>query len=224
MGRGFFITGTDTDIGKTWTTLALMSHFRQAGLQVAGMKPVAAGCEWQAGRLVNRDALLMQTHGLPGLAYEQINPYAFAAAVSPHLAAEGVEVRLDTLLATYRSLAAQADVVLVEGAGGWLSPLSLTLDNAGLAKALQLPILLVVGLRLGCINQARLSMQAIQLSGLRCAGWVGVSLEADMPEQQANVTFLQHKLAAPLLAVLPHLAAENFDLLAAQFKSGELLT
>jgi dethiobiotin synthetase len=224
MGQGFFITGTDTNIGKTWTTIALMSHFRQAGLQVAGMKPVAAGCAWQAGRLVNEDALLMQTHGMAGLAYEQINPYAFAAAVSPHLAAEGVEVQLDTLLATYRNLAARADVVLVEGAGGWLSPLSQTLDNAGLAQVLQLPVLLVVGLRLGCINQARLSMQAIQHSGLRCAGWIAVSLEADMPGQQGNVAFLQQQLAAPLLAVLPHLPAENFDLLAAQFKSGELLT
>ena len=223
MGRGFFITGTDTDVGKTWVSVALLRHFRRQGYRVAGMKPVAAGCEWLDGRLVNQDALMLQANAFPEPGYDQVNPYAFEAAVSPHLAAAGVEVRLETILTGYRLLSVKADMVLVEGAGGWLSPLSFGLDNAGLAEALQLPVILVVGLRLGCINQARLSFRAIQQSSLRCAGWIAVTLDPQMQQVQANVDFIKNSLDAPLLAVLPYLAIVDFDLLAAELKSVELL-
>jgi dethiobiotin synthetase len=224
MGRGFFITGTDTDVGKTWVSVALLRYFRHQGYSVAGMKPVAAGCQWRDGRLFNQDALLLQANASPLPVYQQVNPYAFEAAVSPHLAAAGVEVRLETILAAYSELAANADVVLVEGAGGWLSPLAEGLDNAGLAEALQLPVILVVGLRLGCINQARLSFGAIQQSSLRCAGWVAVTLDTGMQQIQGHIDYISQSLDAPLLAVLPYTEVADFDLLAAQFKSVELLT
>ncbi|MDD4914071.1 MAG: dethiobiotin synthase [Methylococcales bacterium] len=221
--RGFFITGTDTNIGKTWATVALMRKFRQLGHTVAGMKPVASGCEWRDGRLMNQDALLIQENAFPALAYEQINPYAFEPAVSPHLACAGAEVSVEAILVAYDSLQAQAETVLVEGAGGWLSPLSLTLDNAGLAGALQIPVLLVVGMRLGCINQARLSYQAIRHSGVACAGWIAAGIDPDMQQAAACVDFLQDHLDMPLLAVLPHSPAADFDLLAAKFKCLEFL-
>jgi dethiobiotin synthetase len=214
MKTGFFITGTDTDVGKTWVTVALMRRFRRQGFTVAGMKPVAAGCEWREGRLKNQDALLIQENSESALEYQQINPYAFESPISPHLACGDVEVRLDVILAAFAELKKQADVVLVEGAGGWLSPLSLTFDNAGLAAAMQLPVILVVGMRLGCINHARLTFQAIRRAGVTCAGWVAVEIVPAMEDFQANVDFLQKRLEAPLLGVLPRLATPNFDFLA----------
>ncbi len=162
MRTGFFITGTDTDVGKTWVTVALMRRFRRQGFAVAGMKPVAAGCDWREGRLKNQDALLIQENSKPALAYEQVNPYAFERPVSPHLACGGVDVRLDLILDVFKGMQKNADRVLVEGAGGWLSPLGMAFDNADLAVALQIPVILVVGIRLGCINHARLTFQAIR--------------------------------------------------------------
>ncbi|MDD1620827.1 MAG: dethiobiotin synthase, partial [Methylococcaceae bacterium] len=141
MKAGFFVTGTDTDVGKTWVTLALMSRFRRQGFTVAGMKPVAAGCDWLDGRLKNQDALLIQENSEPGLEYEQVNPYAFELPVSPHLACGDIEVGMDAILSAFDELKKKTDVVLVEGAGGWLSPLSLIFDNADLAAAMQLPVI-----------------------------------------------------------------------------------
>lgn len=220
---GLFVTGTDTGIGKTWATLALMHACRLAGRRVVGMKPVAAGCEWQDGWR-NADALLLQQHSLPVPEYALVNPYAFEAPVSPHLAAAGRRVDITEIAAARAALLRQAELVLVEGAGGWLSPLDAGIDNAGLALALRLPVVLVVGLRLGCINHARLTYRAIVDSGAVCAGWIANIVDPGMQGLDASLDFLRGRLDAPLLGVLPHEPAADFRRLALALKCPEFLT
>ena len=211
---GFFITGTDTDVGKTWVTVALLRRFSKQGIKAAGFKPVAAGCTWQAGCWVNRDALLIQEHSGIQLNYESINPYAFAAPQSPHIACGDVRVNLETILAAFTHLKLETERVLVEGVGGWLSPLSSELDNADLARILALPVIVVVGMRLGCINHARLTVQAIQEAGLSCAGWVAVEIVPDFVGFQGTLEFLQQRLNVPFLGTLPHIPEGDFEVFA----------
>lgn len=218
MNSGFFVTGTDTDVGKTWASVALMRALQAKGLVVSGMKPVAAGCDWLQGGWKNQDALLLQRNSSLALDYHRINPYAFERPVSPHVACEGNEVNEQVILDAFDYLKANSDCVIVEGAGGWLSPLGSDLDNAQLAKSLRLPVILVVGMRLGCINHARLTVQAIRQTGLDIEGWLAVQLEPDMPEFQANLDFLRYSLNAPSLGVLPNLPSPDFDALAACIK------
>ena len=217
MSSGFFITGTDTDVGKTQVTIALMRKFRRQGKVVVGMKPVAAGCQWRDGRLKNADAELIQQNAGLELAYQQVNPYAFALPVSPHLACGDTCVNLTTILAASRQLQNQADILMVEGAGGWLSPLSRELDNADLARVLGLPVILVVAMRLGCINQARLSCQSIHLAGVVCAGWVAVEIESGRLDLQANLDYLQTRLDMPFLGLMPYQAVADYDALSSCF-------
>lgn len=217
MPAGFFITGTDTDVGKTWVTVALLRRFYRHGIKAAGFKPVAAGCVWQQGRWVNQDALLIQEYSGIELDYEIINPYAFAEPLSPHIACGDVRVNVQTIDVAFTQIKQSADLVLVEGAGGWLSPLSRELDNADLAKLLALPVIVVVGVRLGCINHARLTVQSIREFGLLCAGWVAVEIVPDFVGFRESLEFLKKTLNAPLLGVLPHLPTADFDLLAECF-------
>lgn len=216
MKQGFFITGTDTDVGKTWVTVALMHYFKAQELSVIGMKPVAAGCEWVDGHLKNDDALLLQQHASVTINYQTINPYAFALPVSPHLACLHNEVSLEVITNAFQHLKTQADVILVEGAGGWLAPLSNTLDISDLAIAIKLPIIVVVAIRLGCINHARLTLQAIQQSEVDCAGWIAVCLDPTMQKSDENIQTIQAKTTVPLLGILPFLEQADFDLLAKQ--------
>lgn len=218
MAKGFFITGTDTNAGKTWATLAMMHALQMQGYCVAGYKPVAAGCDWEQGGWKNQDAVLLQTHASVALNYRQINPYAFQQPVSPHIACANTEVDMAVLQQGFLALNEQCDCVLVEGAGGWLSPLSRRFDNADLAQELQLPVVMVVGMRLGCINHARLTYRAIEQSELLCTGWLAVQLEPAMAEFDANVAYLRDCLAAPLLGVLPYQSKPDFATLAAQLK------
>ncbi len=222
MTAGFFVTGTDTDVGKTWATIALMRGLQRQGLQVAGMKPVAAGCVWQDRQLKNADALLMQANASMDLDYIMINPYAFEPAVSPHLACGEVVVELPVLVDRFKQLQQLADLVVVEGAGGWYSPMSAEFDNADLAQALGLSVILVVGLRLGCINHARLTLKAIQQAKLSCLGWVAVEIDPLMQGFQANLAYLQQQLDVPLLAVLPHIQTPDFEFLSQQFNQETL--
>ena len=203
MAQGYFITGTDTNAGKTWVTVALLRNFATLGKRVVGMKPVAAGCDRQSGVLVNSDALQLLQASNVAVSYAQVNPYAYALPVSPHLAGQHRPVELAVLQQRYAELAAIADVVVVEGAGGWYSPLTATIDNAVLAQHLALPVILCVPIRLGCINQARLSVQAIEQSQVACVGWIAVCVEADMLLRQENIDYLQAVLSVPLLGVLP---------------------
>lgn len=220
MTAAYFITGTDTDIGKTWVALALLRYFAAQGFKVAALKPVASGCVWQAGQLVNPDALLLQQHASMPLSYQQVNPYAFALPVSPHLACADTVVEQRLILSALADLQKQADKVVVEGAGGWLSPLSKTFANADLAKAMAIPVIMVVGIRLGCINQARLTLQAIRHTGARCAGWVAVELLPGRMDYQSNVDYLIQCLSVPLLAEMPYLESMDLDYLAGQFVVG----
>lgn len=205
MAKGYFITGTDTGVGKTWCSVALMARLQQQGLKVVGMKPVASGCERIDGELRNEDALLLQVQSSLPLDYRRINPYAFAPAIAPHLAAAQLDERidLDTLLDAYTQLAAEADWVVVEGAGGWHVPLNESDDIAALAQRLALPVVLVVGLRLGCINHALLSAEAIRTSGCALAGWIANHLDTEMALAEENIQAIATRIDAPLLGVMP---------------------
>ncbi len=214
MKKGYFITGTDTDVGKTWATITLMRHFKNQGYSVIGMKPVAAGCEWQEGVLKNEDALLLQENASLEIEYKKINPYAFEMPVSPHLAASKNSVCLKVIKNIFDELKDNADVMLVEGAGGWLAPLSYEYDIADLAKKLHLPVVLVVAIRLGCINHARLTFQAIQADNVACAGWVAMCVDPDMLKQTENISMIKDKVSAPLLGILPYSDLMDFDFLA----------
>ncbi len=216
--QGYFITGTDTDVGKTCATIALMRYFKRQGKTVLGMKPVASGCTLHAGELKNADALLIQENASIALDYQMINPYAYKLPVSPHIAGIHNPVKLAIIVECYNSLKVLADIVIVEGAGGWYAPLNAQDDISDLANALALPVILVVGLRLGCINHAKLSYQAIKLSGLACAGWIPVSVDPDLLNRDENIQAIKTALPVPLLGVLPYQKQLDYDLLADQLK------
>ena len=214
MEQGYFITGTDTNAGKTWATIALMRYFKQQGKSVAGMKPVASGCFMQDGQLKNEDALLIQENASLKIDYDLINPYAYELPVSPHIAGINNPVKLATIVERFNTLKELAEIVLVEGAGGWYAPLNDREDISDLAKALALPVIIVVAIRLGCINHAKLTWQAIQHSGIPCAGWIAVCVDPDMLKPDENIHTIKTALNVPLLGVLPYLASADFDLLA----------
>jgi dethiobiotin synthetase len=206
MAQGYFLTGTDTEIGKTHSAVKLIQRWRAEGKRVAAMKPVASGCEVMAdGRWLNDDVeRLVAASGQTDR--ELMNPYRFLPPVSPHIAARaaGVTISLDTIAEHYRRLAANADIVLVEGAGGWLAPLTDELFMADLARHLGLPVILTVGMRLGCINHALLSAQAIRAAGLPLAGWVANRVAPDMLAYDEVFAAIERHLAAPLLMELPY--------------------
>ncbi|TAN67173.1 MAG: dethiobiotin synthase [Methylobacter sp.] len=218
MAKGYFITGTDTNAGKTWATIALMRHFKNRGKSVAGMKPVAAGCLMQDGQLKNEDALLIQDNASLRIAYDLINPYAYEAPVSPHIAGLKNPVKLDQVVATCELLKSLADIVVVEGAGGWYSPLNEREANSDLATMLALPVIMVVAIRLGCINHARLTYQAIVQSGVSCAGWIAVCTDPDMLSRDENIQTIKAVVDAPLLGLLPYRKVADFDFFSEQLK------
>lgn len=202
-----FVAGTDTNVGKTLVAAALLSKCRERGQTAAGMKPVAAGCELRDGELWNADvAALTAASGLtldPAL----INPYLFAAPIAPHIAAAeaGVNIDLEHIADCYARLCQQAEAVVVEGAGGFLVPLGEGSDGGDLARRLGLPMLLVVGMRLGCINHALLTQEAIAARGLTLAGWVANRVDPGMERFEDNLATLRSRLHAPLLGVIPFL-------------------
>ncbi|MCU7960082.1 MAG: dethiobiotin synthase [gamma proteobacterium symbiont of Bathyaustriella thionipta] len=202
---GFFITGTDTGVGKTELALALTKYFAAHGKHVAAYKPVAAGAEPVEGIWQNEDAQRLRQVANIEQSYAQTNPCCFAPAIAPHIAAResGRSIALQPLIQGYENLAAHSDCQIVEGAGGWLVPLNATQDMSHLAVALQLPVILVIGLRLGCINHALLSVQAIKASGLSLAGFVLNSLQRDMPREKDNICSLKERIDAPCMAVVP---------------------
>jgi dethiobiotin synthetase len=205
-GPGWFIAGTDTSIGKTHVACQLLEQLRARGVAAAGFKPVASGAAPDAtGCLVNADALALQARSARPLEYAVHNPYCFAPAIAPHLAAAqaGVCIERAYLHDCHARLQALHDCVLVEGAGGWLTPISATETLADVAADLGLPVVLVVGLRLGCINHALLTAAAIQARGLRLAGWVGNCLQPEMAALEGNLETLRQRLPAPCRGVLP---------------------
>lgn len=215
-----YVTGTDTGIGKTLTSCALLHALRRHGLRALGMKPVASGCAWQDAQWKNEDALALQAAGTPTAAYADINPFALEHPLAPELAAQdaGIEVTLPPLLAAYARLEAQADAIVVEGVGGWAAPLSHTLMQVDLVRALRLPVVMVVGLRLGCLNHALLTARAIVGDGVHLAGWIGSHVDPEMARVDDNVRMLRERLPAPCWGVLPHMPNGDPAQLAAQLR------
>lgn len=204
--RSLYVTGTDTGVGKTVAATALVYRLRMAGLRAVGMKPVASGCERTPEGLRNEDALALQAASDPSPVYGDVNPYALALATAPQLAAHamGVRVDLERLHGAHRRLVAQADAVVVEGVGGWAAPLDDELDQVDLVRRLDLPVVMVVGLRLGCLNHARLTARAIEADGVRMIGWIGSSADPAFAEREAYIGLLNDALPARCLGVLPH--------------------
>lgn len=215
-----FVTGTDTGVGKTRVAAALCLAFVAAGRRVAGMKPVASGCLATDDGLRNEDALALQAAMNVRAGYAEVNPFAFEPAIAPHIAAAEAcrPIDFQVLDRSYQRLALQSDVTVVEGAGGWLAPLDDTRTFADLAARWQLDVLLVVGLRLGCLNHALLTVESIHRQGLRLAGWVGNSIEEDFPRRAANVETLQLRIAAPCLGVFPYAPQTTTAQVAAQLR------
>lgn len=203
MNPAYFLTGTDTEVGKTFITCALLHRARRDGLRAAGLKPVAAGTD-AAGK--NEDVENIRAANAVVLPEEIINPYCFKAAIAPHIAAaeEGREIDFSRIVSACTRARQTADLLIVEGVGGFRVPLGKDGDSADLAVALALPLILVVGLRLGCINHALLSVEAIAARGLTLAGWVANRIEPAMSRSEENLATLQSLLPAPLLGVVPH--------------------
>lgn len=215
MGQGYFVTGTDTGVGKTTISCALLRAFAAQGKRAIGMKPVVAGSE--NGRWHDVEQLIAASNISAARAH--VNPYAFDPPVSPHIAAQqaGVDIDLAVIQHAYQALSSQADIVIVEGAGGFLVPLNAKQTGADLARALNLPVILVVGMRLGCLNHALLTAQAIGAAGLLFAGWVANCIDPQMQALQENIATLEQRLDGPLLGVVP------FDLEMDVHKSAGLL-
>jgi len=209
MSRGVFISGTDTGIGKTLVSATLLAALNAGGRRAVGMKPVASGCAETPAGWRNDDALTLLAHSAGDPPYALVNPYALRDAVAPHLAAaaSGIELRLDPLRAAFAALSTNADCLVVEGVGGWAVPLSSTLMQVDLVRALALPVVLVVGLRLGCINHALLSARAIEADGCRLLGWVANRVDPHMALAEENLATLRERLPAPCLGELPWASA-----------------
>jgi len=203
--QGFFISGTDTGVGKTLVAVALTRALVARGLRTAVMKPVAAGSIPTPDGPRNDDALELLGASNVAASYEDVNPWLLATPASPHLAARaaGVSIRHETILASYRRLAERSEALLVEGAGGWLAPISATATMADIAKALGLPVILVVGMRLGCLNHALLTREAIRAQGLPFAGWIANKLATEMPLCAANIDTLTNRFGVAPLATVP---------------------
>jgi dethiobiotin synthetase len=203
---GFFVTGTDTGVGKTLVSCALLRALAGRGLRVVAMKPVAAGAERVLGKLVNDDVIALRAASNVSAPEDLVNPYCLVPPIAPHIAAAdaGIQIDLERLEHAYLGLAALADCVVVEGAGGFRVPLGRALDMRDLAVRLGLPVILVVGMRLGCLNHALLTADSIAAAGLELAGWIANEIEREMPRIEENVQALTERLPAPLLARIPH--------------------
>ena len=207
--QSYFVAGTDTDAGKTLISCALLAKAKANGLTTAAVKPVAAGCHETPDGLRNDDALMLMEQCSVPLYYEQVNPVAFAPAIAPHIAAQtlGKRMQVDRLSGFCRGVTMQgAQFTLIEGAGGWRVPVNERETLADLAKLLNHPIILVVGMRLGCINHALLTVEAIVNDGLNLAGWVANCVDPNMSVLNANIDTLVQRINAPLLGVVPSLS------------------
>jgi len=209
--KGIFITGTDTDCGKTEIALSLMQALQQRGLSVLGMKPVASGCEPTSEGLRNEDASRLRAQGSSEVPYELVNPYAFDLPVAPHIAAgwAGVEIDLETVRSAAECLSSESDFLVVEGVGGWRVPLGPDLFVSDLPRILDLPVILVCGIRLGCINHSLLTVESIRASGVRFGGWIANRIDPDMLVPDENLATLAPLIGAPCLGVVPWMASPD---------------
>lgn len=208
MSRGWFVTGTDTGVGKTLVAASLLAALARRGYRVVGMKPVASGCYTTREGLRNADADMLRQHSNVRASYQDVNPFAFQPPIAPHIAASEVGVMIDiaVICQHFERLKREVDCVVVEGAGGWRAPLTDKQDVADLVVALDLPVILVVGLRLGCLNHALLTHDAIAARGLSLAGWVACGIDPAMQRVGENLAMLRARLPAPCLGVVSHRA------------------
>lgn len=203
--RAVFVTGTDTGVGKTFVASLLAHALVQQGLRTAVMKPIASGAERTAAGLRSRDALSLMAESNLGAAYRTVNPYCFEPAIAPHIAAAeaGVTIELRVIRERFEELAQEADAIVIEGAGGWHAPLDDSCTMAEVPAVLNVPVLLVVGLRLGCLNHALLTREAIDARGVSFAGWVANDPGTGLQRCEANLATLERLLGSAALAVLP---------------------
>jgi dethiobiotin synthetase len=227
MTHSYFIAGTDTGIGKTVVACALLQVANNSGYQTIGVKPVAAGCEQIDGQWCNEDALLLQQYASVELAYGEVNPVALTDAIAPHIAAENQRVSIgvsDLAMHCEKIAAKKPDLLVIEGAGGWRVPLNERETLADLVIALQVPVILVVGMRLGCLNHAMLTVEAIKADGLVLAGWVANRVDPQMPCCQENVDTLKRLIGAPCLGELPYIAGAKPGGLASHLRLDSLFS
>lgn len=208
---GVFIAGTDTGVGKTRVAQALIQRGVAAGKRVAAMKPVSAGCVWTEEGWLNDDVALLRAASNVALPLALLNPYAFEPPIAPHLAAQkaGVEIDLARIESAYHEITAQSDEVIVEGVGGLLVPLNAKHSAADIILRLDLPVILVVGMRLGCLNHALLTVEAMAQHGIKLQAWVANQIDPNMREFDLNLASLKQRISAPLIAVFPHLTASE---------------
>ncbi|WP_455817792.1 dethiobiotin synthase [Pseudomonas cerasi] len=211
MSKRWFVTGTDTEVGKTVASCALLQAAKAAGYRCAGYKPVASGCENTAEGVRNDDALALQRYSAVRLPYDVVNPLAFIEPTSPHIisAAERRPISAQQLSAGFEAVAQQADWVLTEGAGGWFTPLSDSLTFADWVQQMQLPVILVVGVKLGCINHALLTALAVESAGLPLAGWIANGIQPPGKRHQEYLATLRQRIHAPFLGEIPHLTGQG---------------
>jgi dethiobiotin synthetase len=202
--QALFVTGTDTGVGKTRVAAALCHALAARGIRVAAMKPVASGCTLTADGLRNEDALTLLGAMNVRAGYPEVNPYAFAPAIAPHIAAReaGIDIDFAVLDRAYERLRIRADVLIVEGAGGWLAPLDETRGFADLAVRWQMDVVLVVGMRLGCLNHALLTVESIERRGLRLRGWIANAIDGNFERLPENIASLESRITAPNLGKL----------------------
>jgi dethiobiotin synthetase len=212
-----FVTATDTGAGKTVASLGLMAALSGTGRRAVGMKPVASGSQpGEGGALRHEDALLLQAQGPAGIPYADVNPYALRGPIAPHIAAAraGLRIDLERIDTAFRRLAERADAVIVEGIGGWRVPLNESETTADLVRRLELPVILVVGLRLGCISHALLTAEAIRRDGIELRGWIANQLDPAYETAEETVEFLGARLGAPRIGSIPRLEAPSARLAA----------
>ncbi|MGB4812066.1 MAG: dethiobiotin synthase [Methylophilaceae bacterium] len=213
--KSYFIIGTDTNVGKTYIASALIQHFVVAGFKTIGMKPIASGANFNAqGTLMNEDVQALQAASSLAAPLHHINPYCFSPAIAPHIAAAqaGVTMQIAVIQQAYLQLTKLADVVIVEGAGGFFVPINATQTLADVAVALNISIILVVGVKLGCINHALLTVEAIQARGLNLVGWVANQIDPELAEFEENIASLKQRISAPCLSVVKWQKPAQFQL------------
>lgn len=217
MSQTYFVTGTDTDVGKTLCCAALLQAANQQGLTTLAYKPIAAGCDSTEMGLRNDDALILQKNSNVSVDYALVNPIAFKDPIAPHIAAEleNSPINLNSITSGLKRLQQhQTDLLIVEGAGGWHLPINDELLLSQWVSEQKLPVILVVGMKLGCLNHAMLTYQALISEGLQVVGWIANQLATEMPFYEQNLRWLKQKIPAPLIGELPSLDCPNSDDLA----------
>jgi len=225
--NGFFIAGTDTEVGKTVCATVLLEAFKKQGLSTIAMKPIASGCEQTSEGLRNEDALALMQHMTASATYEEVNPYTFEPPMAPHLAAarEQLTITIDPLVEKAQQLATRADCIVIEGAGGWLAPVNETQSFADLAIGFDIPVILVVGIRLGCLNHALLTVENIHARGVHLAGWIantGLPEVSNCMDIEENIASLVSRISAPLIGEVPCLDDQKMNMVASQLDISSL--